>query len=310
MDATTPVYVVGAGAIGMPLAALLSAQGRPALAVRTSARDRPEDDIAVTVEPEDGGPIEARVRAIPLSAIRDPEPGILAVAIKATANGAVAQELWQRFGDMPLVVMQNGLGVERPFTDAGFTTVYRCVLYATGQTLGEHTYRFREVAESPVGRAGGNAAETAAIVQALSTPRFRFRATDAIQREAWKKAIINAAFNSICPLLDVDNGIFHRDEQAARIAETVVAESRAVAARLGIPFEQHELMAQLMRISQGSDGQLISTLQDIRANRETEIGYLNLEIARLAAGLEPPEDVRTVRVLGDMVAAKSGITRR
>lgn len=36
------------------------------------------------------------------------------------------------------------------------------------------------------------------------------------------------------------------------------------------------------RISEGSTGVPVSTLQDIRSGRETEIAYLNLEMARIA----------------------------
>jgi 2-dehydropantoate 2-reductase len=204
--------------------------------------------------------------------------------------------------------MQNGIGVEQPLIDVGFEKIYRCVLYATGQTAGDHQYRFREVAESPVGIVHGSTSETHAITQRLSTPLFRFYMDNDIQKQVWKKAILNTAFNSICPLINVDNGIFHRDDAVAAIAQTIIEEAQTVAKQIGIHFEKRELMEQLHRISRSSDGQLISTLQDINHGKETEIDFLNLAIARIGSSLKPPIDAKITRVLGELILAKSRLS--
>ena len=64
-------------------------------------------------------------------------------------------------------------------------------------------------------------------------------------------------------------------------------------------------MEQILLISKRSDGQLISTLQDIRIGRQTEIEFLNLEIARVAASMQPSIDLPRVEFLGKMIVAKS-----
>ena len=56
--------------------------------------------------------------------------------------------------------------------------------------------------------------------------------------------------------------------------------------RLNVGLSETEVMQQIMLISKGSQ-QLISTLQDIRNGRQTEIESLNLEIARVATSLQP-----------------------
>ncbi len=60
-----------------------------------------------------------------------------------------------------------------------------------------------------------------------------------------------------------------------------------------------------MRISEASDGQLISTLQDIRIGRPTEIEFLNLEIVHVAASLQPKVYLPRTELLGKMILAKS-----
>jgi 2-dehydropantoate 2-reductase len=131
-----------------------------------------------------------------------------------------------------------------------------------------------------------------------------------IQREVWKKAIINAVFNSICPLLDVDNGVFVRDAAVAALAREIVNECLALTERLGLALDEDELIEQILRISRGSEGQLISTLQDIRSGRQTEIEFLNLEIARIGAALEPRLQLPRTELLGKMIVARSRLSSR
>jgi len=116
-------------------------------------------------------------------------------------------------------------------------------------------------------------------------------------------------FNSICALLDVDNGIFARDESVAAMALVVVRECLALARARGISLTEAELVEQIQRISRGGNGVLISTLQDLRKGRPTEIEFLNLALARLAAAHSPPIDLRSTELLGRLVLEKSRLSR-
>jgi 2-dehydropantoate 2-reductase len=302
------IYVVGAGSIGMPLAAFLSAKGAPVTAVRTHIDGIAPTTIEVTVDLPDRT-LSSQVETVSLSEIINAENGIVVLTAKATANKILAAKMKDRFSMLPLIILQNGLGVEKPFLDAGFSDVYRGVLYATGQTTEKYSYRFREVAESPLGTVNGSSERLQVFIEQLSTPDFRFCCDENIQKQAWKKSIINAAFNSICPLINADNGIFHRDPAVTAIAETIIREAGSVAEQTGIRFENGELLNQLLLISRRSDGQLISTLQDLNSGRETEIDFLNMEIARIGASLNPPIDTPVTRTLGEMIRTKSNALR-
>ncbi|WP_321394461.1 ketopantoate reductase C-terminal domain-containing protein [uncultured Desulfuromusa sp.] len=303
------VYVIGAGGIGMPLAAFLAHSGAPVTAVRTSAENIEPQMIDVVIDLGEGRTQAVCVSTASLSKINGTDGGMIVVTAKATANRSIAPELFRRFGDLALVVLQNGIDVEAPFIEAGFQKVYRCIVYATGQRINKSTYRFREVAPSPIGVVHGDGEDAIAIAKALSTSNFRFRTSKQVERDVWKKAILNAAFNSICPLMNIDNGVFSREEDVARIAKNVLEEGSEVARRIGIDLEVEELMEQLLRISRLSDGQLISTLQDLNSGKETEINYLNLAISRVGTALEPPIDPKTTRILGELVLARSRIGR-
>jgi 2-dehydropantoate 2-reductase len=271
--------------------------------VRTSRDDVPDDHITVTVQ-HGAEQIRTPVRTISLSRLATLD-GTIVLATKSYANPTLAQVLQQKAVTGPIVILQNGINVETPFLNAQFSAVYRCVLYVTSQTIGDNTFTFRPVTTSPIGIVTGDESGLQRCVDALTTDEFPFRAESNIQREVWKKAIINAAFNSICPLLDIDNGVFVRNQAAANLAREVIAECVTLTDRLNLGLSEDELMNQLMLISKRSDGQLISTLQDLRSGRPTEIAYLNLEIARVAAALQPPLQLPKVALLGNMIEVKS-----
>lgn len=303
MDSKETIYILGSGAIGFPLAACLANAGRRVVAVRTSRKDVPKSTISVTVH-NGANRISAPVETISLARLTHLD-GVIVIAAKSYANKAMAMELKDKAATGPIVIMQNGLGVEKPFLEAGFSPIYRCVLYVTGQAIAGYDFTFRPITSSPIGIVNGNEAGLKQCVEALATGEFPFHSEANIQREIWKKAIINSIFNSICPLLEVDNGVFARDEETANLAREIVRECVTLTDRLNLGLSESELMAQIMRISQGSDGQLISTLQDIRSGRQTEIEFLNLEIARVAASMQPGLHLPKVQLLGKMILAKS-----
>jgi 2-dehydropantoate 2-reductase len=301
------IYILGSGAVGFPLAAYLTNAGRNVVAVRTSRNDVPKSTTNVTVQ--DGiNRVTVPIETISLSNLTRLD-GTVVITTKSYTNPAIADLLKERKATGPLVIMQNGVGIERPFRDAGFAAVCRCVLYLTSQPTSEFEFSFHPITASPIGIIEGLEAELAKCVEQLNTEAFPFRPEANIQKEIWKKAIINSVFNSLCPLLDVDNNVFVRDEATAHLARQLVKECITLTDRLNIGLSETEVMQQIIRISTGSK-QLISTLQDIRNGRRTEIESLNLEIARQAASLQPPLHLPQTELLGKIVLAKSVLHRK
>jgi 2-dehydropantoate 2-reductase len=301
------IYILGSGAIGFPLAAYLANAGRTVVAVRTSRKDVPRGTITVTVR-NGANRISAPIETISLSKLTSVD-GTIIIATKSYANKAIAQELKDKAARGSVVIMQNGVGVEKPFLDAHFSPIYRCILYVTSQATSEYDFTFSLITSSPIGIVNGNESDLKKCVEDLTTEGFPFRSEANIQREIWKKTIINSVFNSICPLLEVDNGVFARDAETANLAREVVRECVTLTDRLNMGLSESELMEQIIRISKGSD-QLISTLQDIRIGRQTEIEFLNLAIARVAASMRPSLRLPRIELLGKMILAKSLQQRR
>ncbi len=295
-----PVFIIGAGAIGKVLAVCLSNDGREVVLLRGSVDNgkKHRENIRVTLPSQII--IEAEVTIDMIGNYRSLR-GLVVICIKSYGNVALAGALKPKIGHSPIVLLQNGLGVEQPFMD--FPAVYRCVLFATSQPVSATKLNFKPVAISPIGRiSGGDETSLGHIVNLLNTPDFGFRIEDDIQPVIWKKAIINSVFNSVCPLLETDNGIFHRNPHALQIADNLVAECLSVAKRKGVNLSQAEVMDSLLLISRSSDGNFISTLQDIRNHRPTEIVTLNLAIAGMAA--KGQAAIQT-RLLGELILLKS-----
>lgn len=303
------IYILGAGAIGLSLATYLFNKGKEVTAVRTSTDEVDSKQVEIAITGADGRIWTAPIEMISLAKLRVLD-GVIVVTAKSYANDSIATRLKAMEISSPLVIMQNGVGVENPYLNLDTARIYRCVLYSTSQKDKNNLYKFVSITASPIGIVRGNEQELDNLVNELNTTAFPFVSHSDIKREVWKKAIINAVFNSICPLLEIDNGIFVRDEKASLLAQEIVDECLVIAHNLGIKLSAEEIMQQLFAISKKSEGQLISTLQDINSGRETEIDYLNLEIARLGETLIPAIKASTTKALGEIVKMKSKLRNK
>lgn len=306
---TETIYILGAGSVGMSLAVHLTNSGRKVTAVRTSTHDLDLQAVEVTINGSNGRTFKTSVETVSLAKLNR-IAGTIVISAKTYANEMIASRLREMEILAPIIIMQNGIGVENPYLSLETLRIYRCILYVTGQQIKNNTYTFAPIAASPIGVVRGDEKELELLVNLLNTEEFPFLMQAGIQQEVWKKAIINSVFNSICPLLEIDNGIFIRDEGVARLAREVVDECITVMKGMGYSLNAEEIMKQIFTISKGSDGNLISTLQDINNGRETEIDHFNLEIARIGETMVPKVEVSITRVLGEMVKMKSMLRKK
>ena len=308
MSTSKKIFVIGAGAIGKVLAALLTDKGQDVHLLRASTSDVKDLTEKIHVHIEGKRDITATVPVSSLKACNQLD-GLLVITSKSYGNPGVVEMLKSRIGNSPIVILQNGLAVENIFLDTLPNNVYRCVLFATSQFSPSMELHFKPVSASLVGVARGEENELKIIVQLLNSSLFPFEGEKDIQRVAWKKSIINCVFNSVCPLLETDNGIFHRNPDALLLARTIVDQCVKVANLANIQLTTDETIERLLSISKFSDGQLISTYQDILNGRETEIDTLNLAVAAIAEQTGNSELVRETRLLGELTRLKASIFR-
>ena len=300
------VYIIGAGAIGKALAVFLKDENKNVQLVRGSVDNQPETTNNITVTNQAGQIFQHPIQTTTISNLNRID-GIVLLTTKTFSNSNIAEKLKRKQGNFSIVLLQNGLNIEEAFS--GFNDLYRCVLFSTSQILTENNISFKTVSYSPIGIIGNNNANLENIVNNITTSQFGFRSEDNIEKYIWDKAILNCAFNSICPLLETDNGIFHRNPKVTKLAKDVISECVELAGEYNIELDKNEIEEKLLLISQKSDGQLISTYEDLRKKRRTEIDSLNLEMARLADKIGKPTLVSKTRLLGKMISMKSDISR-
>ena len=299
------VYIIGNGVIAKSLAVCLALNEKEVTIIRGSVDDEAAYTEKITVN-SNGQRYSANVTISTLSN-HEHLNGLIVLTNKSFGNKDLISKL-ERFGkDNAIVFLQNGLGVEECFNESGFTQLYRCVLFATSQKTSLTEVRLKVVGPSPIGVINGKKSTLQEIVETLNTAMFAFKTEDDIQLTIWKKAITNCVFNSICPLLEIDNGVFHRNDTALRVAEKVIKECIEVANNQNIWLTDDDILQNVIAISKMSDGQQISTYQDILNKRETEIDTLNFAVARLGAlsGIKLP----VTAMLGELTKLKSELVR-
>jgi 2-dehydropantoate 2-reductase len=302
------VYVIGAGAVGKTLAVLLQNAGKDVKLIRGRSTEEARTGEQIKIQLLGGVCIEQNLPIDTLSQYSKLD-GTIVITTKSYGNADLALALRNKIGKARVVLLQNGLQIEQPFMDLAFDSVMRCVLFVTAQVADANTVRFKPVRPSLIGVVHGGKDRLAEVVSLLNTPSFPFMEETDIQPVIWKKAIINCVFNSICPLLETDNGIFHREREVLELGMDIIREGMAVAGAKGIHLRESDIVEQLLQISKTSDGQLISTLQDIIANRPTEIETLNLAVAQMGNDLGKETLVQRNALLGKLVWWKSKLHR-
>jgi 2-dehydropantoate 2-reductase len=300
------IYIIGAGAVGKALAVFLRLEGKNVSIIRGSVDNIPTQMETISIQMDEGITLRADVEVSSISS-HVKFDGILVITNKSFGNEYLAETLSERAINQPIVLLQNGLGVESAFVNKGFSDVHRCVLFTTCQVMGDNLVRFKPVAESLIGKINGKSDSLNHITNQLNNPIFKFRVEENIQSIIWKKAIANCVFNSICPLLDTDNGIFLRNVTVMNLGQTVIKECVNIANISGVDISENEVIESVKMISKMSDGQLISTLQDIKNRRPTEIETLNFAIVAIAQRYGKENDVTQTKLLGELTKMKADL---
>ncbi len=303
------IYIIGAGAIGKALAVFLKLEGKNVILIRGSIDDKSNYFEKIKVElTNNNTEVEAKVRVSTISNFSTLN-GIVVLTNKSHGNRHLAQALKNKINNSPIVILQNGLDVEQPFIDHSFTEIYRCVLFVTSQSISENKVKFKPISASLIGMIQGDLEPLKKIVELLGSKYFPFEVEENIQPMIWTKAIVNCVFNSICPLLETDNGIFHRNTHAISIAQRIINECLYIAKENGILLNSKDVIDKLILISKFSEGQLISTYQDILSKRKTEIESLNFAFVNRANELNKNNRVVETKLLGELLLLKSELNQ-
>jgi len=253
------------------------------------------------------GPIPTPV---PAAAVTDVGPPLshLLVATKsqdvAAALRSVHAQLTQ---DTCIVLLQNGVRVQREITDQyGADRVY-CLSTSHGAwRRGPFHVVHAGHGTAWLGQLEGNNARALDALQALLPATAMQIDTDPhIARRLWQKFAVNCAVNALTVLYDCRNGELLKIPQARKDLDALTSEIEGLLNVLPeappLPDLQ-ESVAEVLRVAARN---FSSTLQDARQGRATELAHLNGYLCELATlhGLASPLN----HALLQRVASRSGL---
>jgi len=305
------IVVVGPGALGCLLAAFLAEAGQEVLLL-DHRPDRAEliNRQGLMVEGISG---EHRVRA-PVSV--SPEEGagaeLVLVCVKAYNTASAIEPLVPILGPQTRVLtLQNGLGnVETLSTACGPERVWGGVTAQGATVLGPGHIRHAGAGETLIGAVSGSDQETsltdvAAVFNQAGLPT---RVEPMVDSLIWSKLIINVGINPLTAITRLRNGQLLDHPGTQWVMEQAVREAVAVAQAQGVKLIYPDPLARVKEVARATAGNIASMLQDVRAQRQTEIEQINGAIAALGRRLGLPTPVNEtltnlVRTIQDSYSA-------
>lgn len=307
------VLIIGAGAVGLALAASLYDSG---VQVDLVARGETARSI------REGGIIRCgifRGVTVPAGAVRvfGSVPGAgsgydyILVSSKTTGNTEIASGLQARRADILtpggfVVLFQNGYGNERVFAGAVDAEKILHASFAIGFQRPRRNVSEVTVITKPalIGRLSGGAPEEAKpLTDAVTQGGIPCSLTDEIAKTMWAKLLYNCALNPISALLGTDYGGLVQCESSVALLGRVIDEIFSVMQAAGHSTFWKDAEAYkkdfFKNILPPTYRHHSSTLQDMERKIPTEIDSLNGAVVRLGNeyGVPTPCNETIVRMV-------------
>jgi 2-dehydropantoate 2-reductase len=291
--------VIGAGAIGSLYAAHLGRVTEVSVLVRRDQQARALKEHGLRISGKSDFTAAVFAASDPAEL---PECDLVIVATKATQLEKAAAILAGRFPGALVMTIQNGLGAEEIVSRYGDWPLISAVTFMSGLRHSDTHVEYELDTETWLGPYAGTAtpyglvAETEAI---LVESGLRARAFSDLLPAQWSKLIFNATVNPVAAL----TGLPHVAAFAAREAPTdlghlvfeLVEEGKRVAAARGIALHEDPWEMNLHAVRRGETAKsdyahLPSMLEDVRAERPTEVDFITGALVREArqAGVSVP----------------------
>ena len=311
-DAWPRVVVFGAGAVGCFYGAKLAEAGAPVTLIGRAAHVDAIRASGLLFESAAGRRSIAVAAAAEPDAVR--EADLVLVCVKTRDTEAAARTIAPLLRpDATVVSLQNGvenvaLMRERAGLDPLAAVVYVAVSMGGPGHL-RHAGRGDLVlgewgaAPAAIGRDPERARRVAAVFERAGVP---CPVADDVRPHAWRKLVMNCAFNAISALGRSHYGRMIGDPATRELMRAAIGECAAVARAEGVGLDDspESLFEAAMALGRSMTAATSSTAQDLAAGRRTEIDSLNGYVARRAAELGVAAPVnRTLHTLVGLLEA-------
>jgi len=288
------IVVLGAGAVGLTVAAKLSRVADVHAVTRTRHADAVQErGFLMTGIWGEGAYRFSCSEDLP-DAWLDADYYI--ISAKSTDTEAICRQFADVIGGHEVVSLQNGIGNEEII--ARFTDRVIGGMIITGfEWRGDESVHVSvEAAPMKLGRfPSGTDAAVEDLAALIREAGIRAEVTAGIRTDVWSKTLYNCALNPLGALMNVPYGAL-TDPHAWAIITAVVREVFRVAEAEGVllPWETAEAYLEYLRTIQlpATAAHHSSMLQDIAGGRKTEIDFLNGAVAEIAErhGIDAPHN--------------------
>jgi 2-dehydropantoate 2-reductase len=301
------IVIAGAGAIGGFIGARLARAGVDVVLFARGPHLRAMQDRGLEVSSSEGDFHVKPEVAGDLAAIGRAD--VVVLAVKAHSLTALAPQLPPLFGpDTVVVSTQNGVpwwyfqghggemdGLRLERVDPGGVVasaieprrIVGSLVYLSTDIAAPGVIHHTEGNRISFGEPSGERSDRVkAIAEALIAAGFRCPITTRFRHEIWVKLLGNVAFNPISALTGTTLEQLVRHPETARLAREMMAETQAVAAKLGI--ELPISIDQRMAGAEKAGAHKTSMLQDLEAGRPMELEAVVGAVVELGDRLAVP----------------------
>ncbi len=290
------VAVIGAGAMGLSLAAMLGRELPVTIVVRDAGQAAVMRRNGAVVRGLLRGASHPRIVASCNMLVQHAPYDAVFVATKTTAIGAVADELRPILHELAgptarpcIVSFQNGIESGRELMERlACSRVLRMVLNFGASRKTANTAEV--MLNSPPHFIGSphpdDLPAARALAAVLTGSGLQTCATEQIETHVWEKGVLNASMNPVAALTDSSIGEV-LDSPARAIVDSLMREGLAVAHAEGVGLDP-AIAERMWAVLESARRHTPSMVGDIRSGRQSEIGQLNRQIIAHALRIGVP----------------------
>ena len=227
------------------------------------------------------------------------------VTAKSWVNDFIVDDLSKHLkSSASILLLQNGLNIEKPFLklDNNWKLYRGLTSLAAYRTKTNEAYE-ASIGETKLGSINNDEFDLLDEWQSLlSKIGLTVSVSDNIQKDTWLKAAVNCTIGPLGAITELKNGQILPDIFLNRIVNYIINEFISVIPEeLSITFD--EAYTLIDKIAKETTNHQSSMLQDIQAERRTEIEQLNGQILRLAEekGIEVPINTKLVKLVNQVI---------
>lgn len=293
------IAIIGAGALGCLFGARLTASGQDIQLLhhrQSYVHKLNETGITIEADGKDSSQVEVTATT---DAADVGEADLALIFVKSHQTMPALEEHSACIGpDTNLLSLQNGLRhYERLVEFNGPERAFAGVTYQ-GAVIEEPGY-IRVTSTGPSTFGGANAEAARKIAKHLEDAGFPVERVGDPLPHIWAKQVISLPIKPLAALTHLSNGELVATPETRELMEEIVQEAVLVAENKGIEIPMEDPMAELVSTCERSHSHYSSMLQDVWAERKTEIDDVNGAIVDLAReeGVDVPVNELVTRLV-------------